>query len=238
MLNSPTVTQGSPILTVAFTAATNLTQVDVLWVACTTITASGVTTLPTTPVTVNVTMSPTGAALSSTGTVLTGVTTGQIPRYNATLVPATGGLTVVNFPAAASSLLIPFATAGGGFNTGIAISNTTTDPQGLATPQNGTITFTFFPNGGTSKSYTTSATSPGSGLTAGVLNSGNTYSVLLTELLTAANAGSSFTGYIFVQTNFTNAHGASFVTNFAGFTSSSPVLVVLATRPPDEHLDQ
>src|SRR5262249_39002948 len=162
----------------------------------------------------NATMSPTGAALGAGNAVLTGVTTGQIPRYNAALVPSTGGVTVVNFPAAANTLLIPFGTAGGGFNTGIAISNTTTDPLSLATPQNGTITFTLFPNGGTSKTFTTSATGPGTGLTNGVLNSGNTYSVLLTELLTATNSGANFTGYIFVQTNFTNAHGAAFVTNF------------------------
>ena len=244
---TPAVTVGSlgvlntsaNTILVGFTTPVSQSSVDVVWVACTSITG-GTAPLPATAVTAQVTMAPTGSALSSTGGVLAAINTGQIPRYQLALVPATTPPVVVQFPAAASTLLIPFATVGGGYNTGIAVSNTTTDPLGspsLATAQNGSLTFTLFDNSGTVKTYTTVASSPGSGLTAGVLNSGKTYLVNLSEILTAAAAGATFNGYIFVQTNFTNAHGAAYVYNGAGFTSATPVLVVIS-RPSQESLGQ
>jgi hypothetical protein len=246
-LGSPVVTVGSlgilnstaNTIVVGFTTAVSQSAVDVLWVACTSITG-GTNPLPSTAVTAQVTMAPTGAALSATGGVLNAINQGQIPRYQLALTPATNPPAVVLFPAAASTLLIPYATVGGGYNTGIAIANTTTDPANLATPQNGTITFTFFDNTGGVKTLTTSASSPGSGLSGGVLNSGKDYVVNLSELLAAATptpALTTFTGYVFVQTNFTNAHGSSFIYNGAGFTSNTPVLVVLS-RPPQESLGQ
>jgi hypothetical protein len=51
--------------------------------------------------------------------------------------------------------------------------------------------------------------------------------VLLSELLTSAGQTGSFTGYIFVTTNFLNAHGAPFVSDFRNFTSFTPMLVLL-----------
>src|SRR5207244_1882956 len=52
--------------------------------------------LPSTPVTVQVTLGPTGVALSGTGGPLTSLTTGQIPRYQQSLLPL-APLTAVNF---------------------------------------------------------------------------------------------------------------------------------------------
>src|SRR5206468_3034813 len=162
---------------------------------------------------VQVTLAPTGAALGTLGALLSDAVTGQVPRYASTLQPATA-LTVVTIVPATTNLLIPFVVSGGGFDTGIAISNTTADPFGAttggATAANGSIVYNFFPNGGTPFSFTTGAagTPAGNGgLTSGVLNAGNTYAVLLTQLLTAAGKSTSFAGYIFITTNFTNAHG-------------------------------
>jgi hypothetical protein len=69
---------------------------------------------------------------------------------------------------------------------------------------------------------------PGIGLSSnGTLAAGSTWTVLLSELLTAAGQTSgTFTGYIFIQANFINAHGAAFVSDFRNFTSASPVLVL------------
>ena len=76
-------------------------------------------------------------------------------------------------------------------------------------PSSGTVSFLLVKNDGTSKTYTTTTGSPGSGLTgAGVVASGSTYVVNLSEILTAANFGTTFTGYVFVTANFTYAHGA------------------------------
>jgi hypothetical protein len=244
VLSSTAVTQTAPTLTIAFTTGPPLGAVDVLWVACTQVVIGAGAVLPSTPITIQATMSPTGNALSSTGGVLTSVTTGQIPRYAASLVPTTA-LAVVNFPPAAGALLIPFGSVGGGYNTGIAISNTTTDVLGnpsVATPQNGTITYTFFDVSGTVKSYTTSASSPtgNGGLAGGILNSGKTYAVNLSDLLAAAGMPSTFSGYIFVQTNFTHAHGAAYIYNANPlnlFFSATPILVV-TTRAVPESLGQ
>lgn len=234
-INFTNITSASPILTVTFGGPLDLDNIDVLWVKCATVGAGSATLpLPSTPVTAQVQLAPTGAALSSTGGALTGLTTGQVPRYQATLQPATP-ITVVVFPPANTTLLVNFAFVGPGYNTGLAIANTTTDPFGTtgggATPIDGTISFLLVKNDGTSKTYTTTTGSPGSGLTgAGIVKSGSTYVVNLSELLTAASFGTTFTGYIFVTANFTHAHGAAtiYTTSTGAAALSSPVIVLPA----------
>jgi len=229
--------------------------VDVLWVACANVSVGSATLpLPTQGVTVQVENLPTGTALclagvaSSAGNAAcTAIFNGQIPRYQDVLFP-TNPITVVVFPAASTTMLIPFANVGPGYNTGIAVANTTSDPfgpaNGGAAPQDGTVTFTMYKNDGTSKVYTTSSTSPGSGLSSGVVKSGSTYAVNLSELLNASSFGTTFTGYIFVQTNFTNGHGAATIYTSTGAAAlSSPALVLgqissAAPRPTPESLGQ
>ena len=63
--------------------------------------------------------------------------------------------------------------------------------------------------------YTTSAASPGRGLTGGMLAPKSTYIVLLSELMS-----SPFTGHIVVTTDFTGAVGTGYITDFAGFSSA------------------
>jgi hypothetical protein len=159
-------------------------------------------------------------------------TTGGFPRFNQEDV---GPVTVINIVASNTTMLIPFAVRDAGFDTGISVANTTADPFGSAggaSPQAGTVRVDFFPRtatgAGTTFSLTTSATvRPGAGLsTDGTLAAGGTWSVLLSELLTAAGQTGSFTGYIFIQANFIDGHGSSFVSDFRNFTSYSPVLVL------------
>lgn len=176
-----------------------------------------------------VTMAPIGTAFSPIGAVLTT----PIPRYAAQPV---GPATLFNIVPGTTTLLIPFASTLSGFNTGIAVANTTNDPglaaTGFATAvqQSGTIKFFFFPTSGTPFNYTTSTSSPGTGLTAGALPAGRTYSVLLSELLNAAGAAADFSGYIVAVTNFTNAHSQYFVTDFNSFTNGAVALVVAGPR--------
>jgi hypothetical protein len=227
-LSASTVSNIAPVLTVNFNAAVDQLAIDVLWITCTGVSAGTATIpLPTTNVTAKVTLAPTGTALTGMGAPRTGLTDGQIPRYQETLIPATG-VTVVTFPPAATTLLVPFAAVGGTFNTGIAIANASTTPTGGAL-QTGTITFTMYKNDGTSRAYTTAAGSPGSGLNAtGALGTGGTYTVNVSELLSAAGFGTTFLGYIYITTNFTEAHGAAtiYVTSSGAATLSTPVLVV------------
>jgi hypothetical protein len=244
------ITAASPVLTISFNAATDLENLDILWMKCTTVGLGSATTpLPSTPVTAQVTLAPTGSALSATNTALVALTTGQIPRYQQALVPTTP-LTVVIFPPSNTLLLMSFGFVGPGYNTGIAIANTTVDPFGPAgggaAPSAGTVSFLLVKNDGTSKTYVTTTGSPGSGLTgAGVVASGSTYVVNLSELLTAANFGTTFTGYVFATANFTFAHGSGtvYTTSTGAAALNSPVLVLPAVttaqpRNTPEGLDQ
>jgi hypothetical protein len=185
--------------------------------------------LPAGNITVQATLTPNGTAFNS-GAVIAPAA-GNFPRFAVAQVPATP-LTVVTIAGASTNLLMPYAVSLGAssFDTGVAIANTTADPFGStgngALAQNGSMTFNFYPQTGNSFSYTTSSNSPGTGLTSGVLNAGGTYVVLLSQLLTAANGPSTFTGYVFIQCNFTNGHGVGFVSDFKTFTSASNILVL------------
>jgi len=161
---------------------------------------------------------------------------GGVPDFPGSVIPQYSGATCQKGPvqilaviAANTNLLIPYATTSAGYDTGIAIANTTTDPfagTNSAVKQNGTITFVFYPQTGASFTYTTSATSPGEGLTAGVLNTGGLYTVLLSRLLTAASAPATFSGYIIATVNATNAHGQYFLSDFQYFTNGALMLVL------------
>jgi hypothetical protein len=177
-------------------------------------------------ITVNVTMAPTGVALNATTPFQINPVSGNFPRFANSPISAT----VVRMRQALTDLLIPFAVRATGFDTGIALANTSDDPHdsGRDADNSGTIMLTFMPQTGSSFTLTTSGTGPGTGLGAGgVLGAGRTWSVLLSELMGAVTgAPTSFTGQIYIRCNFTLGHGVSFVTNFAGFTSASPVLVL------------
>jgi hypothetical protein len=155
----------------------------------------------------------------------------KIPQYSGTSCQK-GPLTIITVQAGSTSLLIPYATTAAGYNTGIAISNTTTDPftgnPASAVKQNGTITFYFYPQTGAKFQYPAAGgtLAVGGGLTAGVLNSGGLYTVLLSELLAAANAPADFSGYIVAVCTFTNGHGQYFITDFEAFTNGALMVVI------------
>jgi hypothetical protein len=205
---------------------------DQIQINVTAISISGSPTLTAGNITVTAAMNPVGGALTDTDPP--GVDTTALPRFSSVEV---GPATIVNIIAANTTLLIPFAVRDGGFDTGLAIANTTADPfggsaNGGAVAQSGVIRVNAFPRAatgaGTPFTVTTSSTiRPGVGLSAdGTLAAGSTWSVLLSELFTAAGQTAPFTGYLFITTDFLNAHGATFVSNFAGFTSATPTLIV------------
>jgi hypothetical protein len=210
------------------------------------------TSLAAGTITMDVTMGPVGPALFTTPAV------GLLPAQgiaDITPAPPAGGtalvtgyvrfasapttVTIGSIIAANTTMLIPYAIRVGAYDTGIAIANTTLDPFGAssggATPAAGTMTFTMFPRNATgadpSFAITTSSTvRPGVGLsTSGTLVAGGTWTGLMSDIMTAAGKTGNYFGYIFIQTNFLNAHGAAYIFNGAGFTSSTNVLVL---QPP------
>jgi hypothetical protein len=216
--------------------ASSLTALDSLTIPVTVgTTATATYPLPQGSITVTAQLAPPS---TTTAVALTNYY-GYIPSYGETQC-ATNAATILTVQAGQTVLLIPYAVNQSGFDTGIAIANTTADPGAaaglgvagppstLTVPQNGKITFYFYPQTGTAPAaYSTSATSPGSGLTAtGVLNSGGTYSVLLSQLLAAAGFTGNFQGYVIALCNFTNGHGESFVSDFVGFSQGALMLVV------------
>jgi hypothetical protein len=231
-----TVTSTSNIQLVNFNAQPDQANIDVLWIVCSSVSAGTATLpLPTAPITVQAEMGPEGAALSGLGSALTGLATGLIPRYQAAYQPSAAGIPVVVFPPSNTNLLLSFGFVGPGYNTGIAISNTTKDPftpaGGGAAASSGTVKFFLMKNDGTTDDYETTTGSPGSGLTgAGVVASGSTYVVNLSEILSATSFGTTFSGHVFVTANFTHAHGAAtiYTTSTGAAALSSPVLVLPA----------
>jgi hypothetical protein len=231
-LTNAVISQANPTTVLNFTGlGFNLTQTEAIRVRGCIYTSGTTPPLAAGTIAASITLSPNGVALNA-GVQIAPVA-GNFPRYQASTV----SVNVVDITAAETVLLLSFAVRNtAGFDTGIAIANTSTDPLGSAgvSPNDGTITLTFYPQGtGSSFTYTTTAGSPGQGLSAsGALVSGKTWSVGLSELLGAiSGAPASFTGYVFVRANFTNAHGAAYITDYKGFTSFTPFLVVPTGRP-------
>jgi len=197
----------------------------------------------TTPGTISVTATlyPFGDGIDSAG----------VPRqdqgYPTVVEGDAGPTTIVNIVPANTVMLMPYALVIPPiFDTGIAIANTTKDPfgnsSGGATPGNGTITVDLFPTtstggAGTPFSLTTSTTvKPGGGLSSdGTLAAGATWTVLLSQLLTAAGQTGGFTGYIFIRANFLDAHGTATISDFKTYSLTANVLVLPppATTPRD-----
>ena len=132
-------------------------------------------------------------------------------------IPA-DGVQAFTIAPASCTLLFPYAAVFPdlmpAWNTGIAITN----PSAFTdTPLSGTVTFTLFPNDGQRIVYPTHGMSPGLGLDSdGTIPAGNTYTVLLSEILAAAEADRDFLGHIYVETDFTGCRGMGYVTDFEG----------------------
>jgi len=94
-----------------------------------------------------------------------------------------------------TSLLFPFVTNQGGFDTGIAIANTTTDPFGTRA-QNGTCTLNWYGGAGNPAAFTTPSVATGT---------------VYVDLVSAR--APNFNGYMIAVCNFQLAHGFAFVSD-------------------------
>jgi len=138
--------------------------------------------------TVNMEYGPTAADIGGTITAASG--SQPIPRFIDTST-ATTFFTVVQ---CTTSLLFPYVTEIAGFDTGLAIANTTTDP--FATPaQAGTCTLYWYGTAAPANTVTASVAS-------GTVWAG------LTSLLAPG-----FNGYMIATCNFQYAHGFAFVSD-------------------------
>jgi len=100
-------------------------------------------------------------------------------------------------------LLFPYVTNQGGFDTGVAIANTSTDPIATSA-QSGTCQLTFYDGTGKAPAVNVKVTDFTNATTS---NSGTVYANLLSTL------APGFTGYMFAMCNFQFAHGFAFISD-------------------------
>ena len=140
----------------------------------------------------------------------------QIPNF--VIGPSSTTTSLSTFTQCTTSLLFPFVTNQLGFDTGLAIANTSTDPFGSngATPQAGTCTVYFYGAG---------APTPNSVVTPSVPSA-----TVYTNTVSALAPG--FQGYAIAQCNFQFAHGFAFLEDGLG-TGAGITMGYLAGVIPD-----
>jgi hypothetical protein len=121
-----------------------------------------------------------------------------------------------------TTLLFPYVTNATGFETGIAVVNTTTDNLATfpvvggsaATPTTGTCTLNFY---GNAAQPTKTVTPTLGAYTAATPTVVPVYANILTTLV----GSSGFSGYAIAQCNFLEAHGFAFITDTSGTFSGT-----------------
>lgn len=159
-------------------------------------TASPATNSPAAPSSFTVTLSyaptPSGGSFTAAAGAAASATL-PIPRFSDSLDITQ---TYAKFALCTTDLLYPYVVNVLGFDTGIAIANTTTDPFGTA-PQQGTCQLNFY--GATAQ--------PSAPFTTPVVATGTTYATL------ASTVAPGFDGYMIAVCNFQYAHGFAFVSD-------------------------
>jgi hypothetical protein len=120
-----------------------------------------------------------------------------------------------------TTLLFPYVTNATGFETGIAIANTTTDnlktfpvPGSQSTPTNGTCTLNFYGN----LAQPTATVTPTMGA---YTAAAPTVVPIYANILTSMVGSSGFSGYAIASCNFLEAHGFAFITDTTGTFSGT-----------------
>jgi len=142
---------------------------------------------------------PTGTvAMSFAPTFSTPTASGLIPRFT----PPSTSSTLISVVLCQTTLLYTFVSSEPGFDTGIAIANTTQDPFGTKT-QSGTCTLNFFGSTGTNPaSFTTPVIGP-----AATDNANKAVWAAQVSTMPAGAPPNGFRGYVIAVCNFQLAHG-------------------------------
>jgi len=133
-----------------------------------------------------------------------------IPRF----VDASTATNALAVTICRTNLLYPYVTSQAGFDTGLAIANTSTDPFGTAA-QAGPCNLFFY-----------GANAPASVTTPSVA-SGTVYSNLATTL------APNFTGYVIALCNFQYAHGFAFISDVGARNLAMGYLALVIPDPPN-----
>jgi hypothetical protein len=132
-----------------------------------------------------------------------------VPRF----IDTSTATNVISVTLCRTNLLFPFVTNIAGFDTGIAISNTSTDPFGTAAQQ-GPCTLNFY--GSNAPAAVTSSS----------VASGTAYTTL------ASTVAPNFNGYMIAVCNFQYAHGFAFVSDVGARNLAMGYLALIIPDPP------
>jgi hypothetical protein len=176
---------------------------------------------PTAPSTITVSMS-----YSPISTTFSASATAPIPRF---IDLGTGdNKNIANVSICTTNLLFPYVTTVTGFDTGIAISNTSMDPFGTGA-QNGACTLYWYGSNTGGSTNTPIPSSSTATTAAPVINAGTTWTAVASG---STMAGQGFSGYMIATCNFQYGHGYAAVTDVGtrGILSSYLALVISGTR--------
>jgi hypothetical protein len=176
-------------------------------------TASNIPATTTTPSTVGVEFSP-------QSTVFTASSSAPIPRFG----PSGSPQSLFAISPCSCNLLFPFVTNIAGFDTGVAIANTTSDPYGTSS-QTGTVTLNYY--GTTSGGGAAPPLAVSSAITGGqelifTLSNGGNFGIPATP---------GFEGYIIAQANFQYCHGFAFISDVGAQKLAEGYLAIELDRP-------
>jgi hypothetical protein len=138
-----------------------------------------------------------GVSFAPISNVGTASDTAPIPRF----APSATPLNDFIIQKCSCNILFPFVSNQQGYDTGIAIANTSVDPFGT-TPQQGTVTLNYYSGGTPPPAQTTNAPVPGGQQLLLTLSGGGNFGI-------AATPG--FQGYIIAQTQFQFCHAFAYI---------------------------
>jgi hypothetical protein len=150
-------------------------------------------------------------SFAPTSTVTTASTAAPIPRF----VDTGTARNIVRVAICRTNILWPYVTNASGFDTGLAIANTTKDPFGTGA-QAGTCTLNFY--GDNAPSAITTPSIP----------SGTVYANA------ASVAAPNFSGYVIAVCNFQFAHGFAFVQSSVGYNPTTAAMGYLGLIIPSD----
>jgi hypothetical protein len=149
---------------------------------------------------------PTAAFTASAGAVASSSL--PIPRF----IDTSTAVNALSVTLCRTNLLYPFVTNIAGFDTGLAISNTSTDPFGTAAQQ-GPCTLNFY-----------GSNAPAAVTTASIA-SGTVYTTL------ASSVSPNFQGYVIAVCNFQYAHGFAFISDVGARNLAMGYLALVIPDP-------
>jgi len=133
-----------------------------------------------------------------------------VPRF----VDSSTATNVLGVTICRTNILYPYVTSQAGFDTGLAIANTSTDPFGTAA-QAGPCNLFFY------------GTNAPASVTTPSVASGTVYSNLATTL------APNFTGYVIALCNFQYAHGFAFISDVGARNLAMGYLALIIPDPPN-----